>query len=90
MFEYCYISGELLAGEGNPNCPDTENSSRNTEPFCQNSKGKFKLLKKLQSLMNKERNIYICAEIMHYSWKCIVLIIYFVAGDASMCDFVQI
>lgn len=36
------VSGKLLAGERNPHCPDAENSSRNTEPFCQNSKGEFK------------------------------------------------
>lgn len=44
VLKCCYVSGELLAGERNLNCPDAENSSWNTRPFCQNSKGEFKLL----------------------------------------------
>lgn len=40
------VAGELLAGERNLNCPDPENSRRNPWPFCQNSKGEFKLLNK--------------------------------------------
>lgn len=39
----CYVAGELLAGERNPNCPDTENPCRNTETLCKNSKGELKL-----------------------------------------------
>lgn len=35
------VAGELLAGERNLNCPDAENPCRNTEPFCQNSKGEW-------------------------------------------------
>ncbi len=33
-FECYFVSGELLAGEGNPDCADAENPSRDTEPFC--------------------------------------------------------
>lgn len=39
----CYVAGELLAGERNINCPDTENPCRNTEPLCKNSKGELEL-----------------------------------------------